>query len=69
MLKSEISEIEKKVINTALEIKEIEKKMEKIGEEGNFETYNLWAVMIHEGTTANSGHYKLCIKFDQDKWI
>ena len=47
-------------------MKENESKLKKLQEDGSFQTYHLWAVMIHQGQTANHGHYKICIKINQN---
>ena len=31
--------------------------------------YHLWGMMIHQGNTATSGHYKVVLNTDQDKWV
>jgi ubiquitin C-terminal hydrolase len=50
------------------EIVVIDEKLKKLEEEGSSETYVLWAVMIHEGTSAVHGHYKVCISIN-DNWF
>ena len=50
------------------ELVSIDKKMATLEEEGNYEKYFLWALMIHEGTSAVSGHYKICINVGEDRW-
>ena len=42
--------------------------MAALEEEGNYEKYVLWGLMIHEGTSAVSGHYKICIKVGEEQW-
>ena len=42
-----------------------------MAEENYSELYHIWAVMIHAGKTAESGHYKMCIRVNdqKDEWV
>lgn len=42
-----------------------------MAEDNYSELYHIWAVMIHAGKTAESGHYKMCIKVNdqKDQWV
>lgn len=70
-MKAEIQQIDKKVGEAEKEIEEIEKKRQKMAEDNYSELYHLWAVMIHAGKTAESGHYKMCIRMQGEKggWV
>ena len=57
-----------KMEEVRVEVKTIDKKIQALEQEGNYEKYVLWALMIHEGTSAVSGHYKICINVGEDKW-
>ena len=57
-----------KVEEVRAQVKAIDKKIQTLEQEGNYEKYVLWALMIHEGTSAVSGHYKICINVGEDNW-
>lgn len=60
--------ISKKMEEVRREVSSIEDRIKKLEEEGNYETYLLWAVMIHQGPSAVHGHYKVCININ-DRWF